>query len=117
MALAFLAFALAIAINAYFQKIADPKDIAFPLDFSFTISHIVVVVIAAAFEFVWLINHSYVFLVVAGMAMLFLVLALMVLRHPDTDHIALVNYSRAHLTGAESAAGPRPRRIDEDFHG
>lgn len=117
MALAFLAFALAIAINAYFQKIADPEDIAFPLDFSFTISHIVVVVIAAAFEFVWLINHSYVFLVVAGMAMLFLVLALMVPRHPDADHIALVNYSRAHLTGAESAAGPRPRRIDEDFHG
>ena len=117
MALAFLAFALAIVINACFQKIADPEDIAFPLDFSFTISHIVVVVIAAAFEFVWLINHSYVFLVVAGMAMLFLVLALMVPRHPDADHIALVNYSRAHLTGAESAAGPRPRRIDEDFHG
>ena len=101
MALAFLAFALAIAINAYFQKIADPEDIAFPLDFSFTISHIVVVVIAAAFEFVGLVNHSNVFLVVAGMAMLFLVLSLMVLRHPDTDHIALVNYPGAHLTDAE----------------
>jgi len=101
LALAFLAFALAIAINACFQRIADPEDIAFPLDLSFTISHIVVVVIAAAFEFVGLVNHSYVFLVVAGMAMLSLVLALMVLRHPDTDHIALVNYPRAHLTGAE----------------
>ena len=99
--MAFLAFALAIAINACSQKIADPADIAYPSDFSSTISSIVVVVIAAAFEFVWLINHSYVFLVVAGMAMLFLVPALMMLRHPDTDHIALVNYPRAHLTGAE----------------
>jgi len=101
LALAFLAFALAIAINACFQRIADPEDIAFPLDFSFTISYIVVVVIAAAIEFVWLVNHSYVFLVVAGMAMLFLVFTLIVPRHPDTDRIALVNYPRAHLTGAE----------------
>ena len=101
MALAFLAFALAIAINACFQRIVDPQDIAFPSDLSFTISHIVVVVIAAAFEFVGLVNRSHVFLVVAGMAMLFLVPPLMVLRHPDTDHIALVNYPRAHLTGAE----------------
>ena len=92
---------MAIAIKACFQRIADPEDIAFPLDLSFTISHIVVVVIAAAFEFVGLVNRSRVFLVVVGMAMLFLVLSLMVLRHPDTDHTALVNYSRAHLTGAE----------------
>ena len=99
--MAFLAFGLAIAINAYFQKIADPEDIAFPLDFSFTMSHIVVVVIAAVCEFVGLVNHSYVFLVVAGMAMLLLSPALMVPCHPDTDHIALVNYPRAHLTGAE----------------
>ena len=99
--MAFLAFALAIAIKACFQKIADPEDIACILDFSFTISHIVAVVIAAAFEFVWLVYHSYVFLVVAGMAMLLLVPALMMLRHPDTDHIALVNYPRAHLTGTE----------------
>ena len=93
--------ALAIATNACFQKIVNPEDIAFPLNFGFTISHIIAVVIAAAFEFGWLINHSYVFLVVARMAMLFLVFALMVPRHPDTDHTALVNYSRAHLTGAE----------------
>ena len=99
--MAFLAFALAIAINACFQRIADPEDIAFPLDLSFTISHIVVVVIAAAFEFVGLVNRSHVFLVVAGMAMLLLSPALMVPCHPDTDHIALVNYPRAHLTGAE----------------
>ena len=97
----FLAFALVIAINACFQKIAGPEDVAFPLEWSFTFSHIVVVVIAAAFEFVWWVNHYYVFLVVAGMAMLLLSPALMVPCHPDTDHIALVNYPRAHLTGTE----------------
>ena len=49
--------ALAIVINACFQKIADPEDIAFLLESSFTISHIVAEVIAAAFEVVWLINN------------------------------------------------------------
>ena len=93
--------ALAIVINVCLQKIPDAEDIAFPLGPSFTISHIVAEVIAAAFEFIWLINHSHVFLVVAGMAMLFHVFALMVPRHPDTDHIALVNYPRGQLTGAE----------------
>ena len=86
--------ALAIVINACFQKIADPEDIAFPLESSFAISHIVLEIIAAAFAGVWLMKHSHVFLVVAAMAMLFLVFALMVPRHPDEDQIALVNYSR-----------------------
>ena len=99
--MAFLAFALVIAINACFQKIAGPEDIAFPLEWSFTFSHIVVVLIAAAFEFVWWVKHYYVFLVVAGAAMLCLVSALMMLRHPDTNHIALVNYPRVNLIGAE----------------
>ena len=36
-------FAMAIAIKTYFQKIADPKDIASSSGVSFTISHIVAI--------------------------------------------------------------------------
>lgn len=94
-------FALAIAIKTYFQKIANPSDIASSSGVSFTISHIVAVVIPAAFGFVWVIDHSYVFLAAAGIAMLSLVLALMVPRHPTPDNVALVNYPKAAPAGAE----------------
>ena len=38
-------FAMAIAIKSYFQKIADPADIASTAGVSFTINHIAAVVI------------------------------------------------------------------------
>ena len=40
-------FALAIAIQTYFQKIADPADIAATAGVSFTINHIAAVVMPA----------------------------------------------------------------------
>jgi len=94
-------FALAIAIKTYFQKIANPQDIASSSGVSFTISHIVAVVIPAAFGFIWVISHTYVFLAAAGIAMLSLVLALMVPRHPDPENVARVNYPKAAPAGAE----------------
>ena len=94
-------FALAIAIKTYFQKIAKPEDIASSSGVSFTISHIVAVVIPAAFGFVWVISPSYVFLAAAGIAMLSLVLALMVPRHPTIDNVATINYPKAVPSGAE----------------
>ena len=94
-------FALAIAIKTYFQKIAKPEDIASSSGVSFTISHIVAVVIPAAFGFVWVISPSYVFLAAAGVAMLSLVLALMVPRHPTIDNVATINYPKAVPSGAE----------------
>ena len=41
-------FALAIAIKTYFQKIADPRDIASTAGVAFTINHIAAVVLPAA---------------------------------------------------------------------
>ena len=63
-----LFFALAIAIKTYFQKIADPRDIAATAGVSFTINHIAAVIIPAAFGFVWLISPAAVFLAGAAMA-------------------------------------------------
>jgi len=68
-----LFFALAIAIKTFFQKIADPKDIASTAGVSFTINHIAAVVIPAAFGILWLYNHSLVFYAGAGMAFLSLI--------------------------------------------
>ena len=63
-----LFFALAIAIKTYFQKIADPADIAATSSISFTINHIAAVVLPALLGLLWVVNHSAVFLVGAAIA-------------------------------------------------
>lgn len=63
-----LFFAMAIAIKTYFQKIADPKDIAPTAGLAFTINHIAAVVIPAVFGLIWLSSPSLVFLIGAGIA-------------------------------------------------
>jgi len=75
-------FAMAIAIRSYFQKIADPADIASTSGVSFTINHIAAVVIPASFGIVWLYSPSVVFLAGAAMAALSLLLARLVPNHP-----------------------------------
>ena len=66
-------FALAIAINTYFQKIADPNDIASTAGVSFTINHIAAVFIPVILGFVWINSHSIVFLIGALFALLSLI--------------------------------------------
>jgi hypothetical protein len=68
-------FALAIAIQTYFQKIADPEDIASSAGVSFTINHIAAVVVPAALGLVWIISHSAVFLIGTGFALCSLLLS------------------------------------------
>ncbi|WP_191601979.1 MFS transporter [Marinomonas algicola] len=76
-----LFFALAIAIKTYFQKIADPADIASTSGISFTISHIAAVVIPVTFGLLWLVSPTAVFLAGAAMAVASFILALNI---PDT---------------------------------
>ena len=75
-------FAMAIAIRSYFQKIADPADIASTAGVSFTINHIAAVVIPVTFGIVWLHSPSVVFIAGAIMAAFSLLLARMVPRDP-----------------------------------
>ena len=75
-------FAMAIAIRSYFQKIADPADIASTAGVSFTINHIAAVVIPAGFGIIWLYSPSVVFLAGAGMAAVSLLLARLVPNNP-----------------------------------
>ena len=75
-------FAMAIAIRSYFQKIADPADIASTSGVSFTINHIAAVVIPASFGLIWLYSPSIVFLAGAGMAAISFLLARLVPNNP-----------------------------------
>jgi len=70
-----LFFSLAIAIKTYFQKIADPADMASTAGVAFTINHIAAVVIPVLFGLVWLVSPKAVFLMGSGMALISLVLA------------------------------------------
>ena len=76
-------FALAIAMNTYFQKIADPSDMAGTAGVSFTINHIAAVFVPATFGLIWLASPSLVFLLGAGMAAVSLALASLIPRHPE----------------------------------
>lgn len=73
-----LFFAMSIAMKTYFQKIADPADIAPTAGVSFSINHIAAVVIPAAFGLVWLHSPGLVFMMGAGMAVVSLILAQLV---------------------------------------
>ena len=90
-------FALAIAIKTYFQKIADPKDIAPTAGVAFSINHIAAVTLPVMLGYVWLKNPSAVFLIGAAMATISLLLARLVPRHPEQgfETIALVAKARA----------------------
>lgn len=81
-----LFFALALAIKTYFQKIADPADIASTAGVSFTISHIAAVVIPVTFGLIWLVSPASVFFAGAGMAAVSLLLALKVPHDPKQGH-------------------------------
>ncbi len=78
-----LFFALAFALKTYFQKIADPQDIAPTAAVAFTINHIAAVFLPAALGYLWVVSPGAVFGLAAGMASVSLALALMIPRHPE----------------------------------
>ncbi|HCE2188905.1 TPA: MFS transporter [Vibrio parahaemolyticus] len=78
-----LFFALALAIKTYFQKIADPADMASTAGVAFTINHIAAVVIPFTFGMIWLVSPSSVFYIGAGMAAVSLLLSLNIPAKPE----------------------------------
>jgi predicted MFS family arabinose efflux permease len=89
-----LFFALAIAIKTYFQKVADPADIASTAAVGFTINHIAAVIIPAVFGVIWLTSPAIVFLSGACMAAVSLVLSMLVPRHPARDYETVISARR-----------------------
>jgi hypothetical protein len=86
-----LFFSLAFALKTYFQKIADPADIAPTAAVAFTINHIAAVGLPLLLGLVWLISPSLVFVVAALMAIISFGLALLIPRNPVPGHETIFN--------------------------
>lgn len=84
-------FAMAIAQKTYFQKIADPADMAPTAGVAFTINHIAAVVIPVLFGLIWLTHPSWVFIIGAAMAGVSLVLSLLIPRDPREGNETLLS--------------------------
>ena len=82
-------FSISFAINTYFQKIADPADIASTAGISFTINHIAAVLLPALLGLIWIENHGAVFLIGASIAGASLILVRAI---PDTPEIGKETY-------------------------
>ncbi|EGR0104342.1 TPA: MFS transporter [Vibrio vulnificus] len=78
-----LFFALALAIKTYFQKIADPADMASTAGVAFTINHIAAVVIPVTFGVIWLVSSASVFYIGAFMAAISLLLSFNIPAKPE----------------------------------
>ncbi|SHJ32673.1 Major Facilitator Superfamily protein [Shimia gijangensis] len=76
-------FGLALALKTYFQKIADPQDIAPTAAVAFTINHIAAVLLPLPLGLLWLYSPAAVFSAAAVMALISLGLSLLVPRHPE----------------------------------
>ena len=76
-------FGLALALKTYFQKIADPADIAPTAAVAFTINHIAAVFLPVGLGFLWLWSPAAVFFLAAAMAAISFCLAMLIPRHPE----------------------------------
>ncbi len=75
-------FSMAFAIKTYFQKIADPADIAPTAAVAFTINHIAAVFLPALLGYLWIVSQISVFVLAAGMALTSLALSMLIPRNP-----------------------------------
>ena len=91
-----LFFALAFALRTYFQKIADPGDVAPTAAVAFTINHIAAVFLPAVLGYLWIVSPGTVFAFAAGLAAVSVALAALVPRHPAPGReTVLSNYFRS----------------------
>ena len=94
-----LFFALAFAQKTYFQKIADPSDIAPTAAVAFTINHIGAVFLPPVLGYLWMVSPTAVFFFAAIVALISLVLALMIPRHPVPGHESIFHCCLASEPG------------------
>lgn len=71
----YILFNFAVAIRTYFQKIADPADIAPTSAVGFTINHIAAVFLPALGGYLWMLNYRIPFIMGAALGVVSLILA------------------------------------------
>lgn len=94
-----LFFSMAFALKTYFQKIADPADIAPTAAVAFTINHIAAVFLPVVLGYMWVNSPGSVFIAAACMAVTSLALSLLIPRHPQPGHETI--FSRGVAQAAE----------------
>lgn len=92
-------FALYIALSTYFQKIADPSELASSAGVSFTINHIAAVIIPAALGLVWVVSSATVFFIGTGFAVCSLLLSQNVPGRPAPGNEVIVGKVQVTETG------------------
>lgn len=71
----YILFNFSVAIRTYFQKIADPEDIAPSTAVGFTINHIAAVFLPALGGYLWMLNYRIPFIMGAALGVVSLILA------------------------------------------
>lgn len=94
-----LFFSMNITLKTYFQKIADPADIAPTAAVAFTINHIAAVFLPAALGYLWVVSPGAVFLLAAAMASVSLGLACLVPRDPAPGYETILGGIRPMPVG------------------
>jgi hypothetical protein len=80
----FILFNFAVAINTYFQKVADPRDIAPSMAVGFTINHIAAVALPVLGGALWMVDYRIPFVAGAVLAAVNLV-AIQRIRIPEDE--------------------------------
>ncbi len=89
-------FSMAIALKTYFQKIANPKDIASASAVSFTINHIAAVFLPAVLGIVWLYSYHLVFIIGAIIALSSFLLAYLIPKTPLQGYETILKEKNAN---------------------
>lgn len=89
-----LFFAMNITLKTYFQKIADPADIAPTAAVAFTINHIAAVFLPAALGYMWVASPGGGFVLAAGMASVSLGLSCLIPREPAPGYETILGPGR-----------------------
>ncbi len=100
-----LFFALSFALKTYFQKIADPGDIAPTAAVAFTINHIAAVFLPAALGYLWIASPTAVFGLAAGLAAASIGLAALIPRHPEKGNETIFSRLAAPAPAEQPATG------------
>ena len=70
-----ISFCFTVSVRTYFQKMADPKDIAPSMAVGVTVNHIVAVVVPFVGGFLWMVDRRIPFMMGAGFALCSLVMS------------------------------------------
>ena len=89
-----LFFAMSFAVKTYFQKIADPEDIASSVAVAFTINHIPAVFLPAFLGYIWVVLPAGIFLLAALMALISLILAFFIPKNPLNGKETILKFTQ-----------------------